>query len=355
MNVPLDTSFKETKKPGSISINGFPPCNSNIKRIQKYDMEDHFIKVNDLSKILNYIYPNLYDIDNNTDTTAWSETATEVLSYLYNKNLDDKFISSCNNNNSNSIYNTLIFLQYNGTILKSCWGYLDRQSCSRINIACNNAQVYKLDYIRNISPILTSQGLIDSEGESISIDKSINIIKNHIIHSPLIANFIVQQSLCLNDNQISNNPDWNIDKIYISNSNSPIIGYHNALIVGWGISTQGIPYWIMKNNWGNNWIQYNDIPQGYWKHAMYPYNKISCVDISIHGNLIPSLPWSDRQNPLGGVISLSLKDKPRIENLDINKFIPVSIIKNIEEQHSFIYLITLLFLIAIFYLFFRGD
>lgn len=335
----MDTTTGRAKLPGGVS---------NINRVQRYDMEEHFIPITDLSEYKEYIYPNLYP--SVVTYQPWTQTATEVLSYLFGKELDDNFVTSCYSvvADNNNVYNILIFLQYNGTILKTCWDNLSTASCSRINVSCPNAEVYKLDYIRNISPILTKDGLKDSEGELVDWVRCVNTIKVHIMSSPLISNFIVCESLL-------DPSHWNKDNIYIGSSDSPVVGYRNALMVGWGISDDGIPYWVMKNNWGEV-INYDDIPTGCWKHAMYPYNQLSCVDISIQGVLLKNtIKNVGDRDILGGLISLSLKDNPRVDPLNINKFIPVSVVKNRQKQNILVYIISLLFFICAFYFFFRCN
>jgi hypothetical protein len=68
-----------------------------------------------------------------------------------------------------------------------------------------------------------------------------------------------------------------------------ILGGHAITIVGWGVqkdytvgsdniydsagsSSVDLPYWICRNSWGTGWpgLKYDDIPDGYWKHAMEP-------------------------------------------------------------------------------------
>ena len=60
-------------------------------------------------------------------------------------------------------------------------------------------------------------------------------------------------------------------------------GSHAVSIIGWGVSKQlvvdsngtkeDVPYWYVRNSWKNTWGD-----NGYFKMAMYPYNKMSQFD-----------------------------------------------------------------------------
>jgi hypothetical protein len=53
-------------------------------------------------------------------------------------------------------------------------------------------------------------------------------------------------------------------------------------VVGWGIEKDvkvgpnkvaDVPYWLCRNSWGTKWGE-----KGYWKHAMFPFNKFSAFE-----------------------------------------------------------------------------
>ena len=75
------------------------------------------------------------------------------------------------------------------------------------------------EYIPHIN---LKNGLVNSLGKNIEFDPS--IIKSKIFENPVITGYIVKKSL------LTHNSD-----VYIDNSDSPIIGYRNALLVGWGL------------------------------------------------------------------------------------------------------------------------
>ena len=118
------------------------------------------------------------------------------------------------------------------------------------------------------------------------------------------------------------------------------VGGHAVAIVGWGTAKvdaslldpktleimkqpkEGlidIPYWDCRNSWGPYWN--ND---GYFKMAMYPYNKISQFDVSVVVN---------ESVPTGGTIVFTASDIKKFVNIPQNdrKFMDKSLYAYFER------------------------
>ena len=89
---------------------------------------------------------------------------------------------------------------------------------------------------------------------------------------------------------------------------SDIKGLHAVRIVGWGVAENvqydtdkygTVPFWWAANSWGSGWGNM----QGYFKMAMYPYNKMAQFDKQI----------TVRGYPVGGMILLRCTRPPRVE------------------------------------------
>jgi hypothetical protein len=88
------------------------------------------------------------------------------------------------------------------------------------------------------------------------------------------------------------------------------IGSHAVAILGWGIekgilvdsngTKQDVPYWFCRNSWTEKWGN-----NGYFKMAMYPYNKVSQFDKVI---LINS-PLGKAMS--GGIVLVKVSQEPK--------------------------------------------
>jgi hypothetical protein len=84
-------------------------------------------------------------------------------------------------------------------------------------------------------------------------------------------------------------------------------GLHAVSIIGWGLASNiqydndlygDVPFWWCRNSWGSNWGNMN----GYFKIAMYPFNRFAQFDSQI----------MVRNFPIGGMILVRATGQPEI-------------------------------------------
>lgn len=92
------------------------------------------------------------------------------------------------------------------------------------------------------------------------------------------------------------------------------IGSHAVAVIGWGVAKgtvidnkgtkKDVPYWLARNSWGPTWGD-----RGYFKMAMYPYNKISQFDKMI-------TLQTPRGNVLGaGMLAITANERPVLRKI----------------------------------------
>lgn len=160
-----------------------------------------------------------------------------------------------------------------------------------------------------------------------TIDYIHNLIKKHIIvRGPLVGIFPVPKNF-LDGNFTRKNHG-----IFIEENNKflnkKVLGAHSVLIVGWGQYIENgkkIPYWICKNSWGIDWGD-----KGFFKIAMYPYNKVTqfIKKISVIGD--------DKFKEIGGVIGFKVSKNPEMKKMPkiVETFSFMSSNKNIDEKEK---------------------
>lgn len=139
--------------------------------------------------------------------------------------------------------------------------------------------VYKIKNMRKIS----ERGTLRTGSE-----KSTTTILKDLIYKngPIIMGFVVLRNWNSGNFEkhsgiYFHNGDNNLEspqKFLPADTSSPEIGKHAVVIVGWGrsyvdIDNNGnkdfVNYWHCRNTFGSNWGD-----NGYFKYAMYPYNKV---------------------------------------------------------------------------------
>ena len=420
MSLELSSNFRQI-------ANGFPPCTSNIRR--KYIFDDPKLNMTKQQNADKNFMPkkdllSTVRKQKNCCSNGWAISAVTCLSDHFglregvNPELDESFIISCYTPQKylsyykdwgcggDSVYNAIFFLYVNGTLRDVCWEnnkndpqctYVDGTTipsipkkilCSRKTVSCDNPLLYRVGESPhpgpnpdsfNVSPILKNGELLNMQGNAISTENAINYMKYKIKEGPVVASFIVLDSMVWSQEDLlsgfagSAALDWNlkpngvnfeIDRddpnsgIYYPTdlSSNKIVGYHSVVVVGWGIKEiegkgSSVPYWICRNSWGEEWRTfYDDVPNGYWKHAMYPHNLISCVDVSIDSSdsILKKLPYSDKGNPLGGMISMTASDDPLFK-LDVSSLKNAPYLKDFGEQYpTYMWIIVFICLIIIF-------
>lgn len=191
----------------------------------------------------------------------------------------------------------------------------------------------KKHYVYNIDDVYSM-----TVSENLKVFEMQLKMKQHImIRGPLVGGFLVMENF-------PNGNFVNFDKsIYFEKGNysgseltfdfipeKNILGSHSVVIVGWGISKNtlykekyvNIPYWYCRNSWGVSWGE-----NGYFKLAMYPYNKICQFSKQIQ------VLSDGAVKTVGGITGFNVINKPILKNLKSNN-VKYKFLKNIKENYS---------------------
>lgn len=166
---------------------------------------------------------------------------------------------------------------------------------------------------------------------------AVDIVKSHIFnHGPVIGGYHVFSNFFSGD--YSKSGDVYLEDVdydgpgYFLAQGPKWMGSHAVALIGWGVAkgvkvkdesgkeiTADVPYWQCRNSWGPNWGKYG----GYFKIAMYPFNKKAqyekIVDVQTPGGIART----------GGIITFVASDvKP-------GKFDEVSTPKRLMEPNYY--------------------
>lgn len=117
-----------------------------------------------------------------------------------------------------------------------------------------------------------------------------SLIKNHIFRvGPVLGGYHVLKNFMSGNYQATGGVyiegyDYENDKWYSGGDQAKWHGSHAIVVLGWGLSPLinmplpdgranevRVPYWYCRNSWGDTW----GLDNGYFRIAMYPYNKRS--------------------------------------------------------------------------------
>jgi hypothetical protein len=152
-------------------------------------------------------------------------------------------------------------------------------------------------------------------------------VKNHILrYGPVIGGYVIFRNfqnglfakLDINDGVYIEKVDYSYtysspNNIVFDDSmttSSQIAGFHSVCIVGWGIARNieyergkfgDVPYWECRNTWGTRWGR-----NGYFRIAMYPYNKLAQLDKEI------VITYQNKRQLIGGIALFKATNEPEV-------------------------------------------
>ena len=160
--------------------------------------------------------------------------------------------------------------------------------------------------------------------QGVSEDNIATLVKKHVhTYGPALGGFLVFNNFmrgtfskvnggvylerCKYGAEMSQEQELTFSDDEVSGTNYK--GAHAVAIIGWGVEKNiivdnggkraNVPYWYCRNSWDSKWAN-----EGYFKMAMYPWNKISQFDKRIFIN------DSSGMKHLGGGIILARAIKP---------------------------------------------
>jgi hypothetical protein len=176
--------------------------------------------------------------------------------------------------------------------------------------------LYKLD---NLPEVITVD---DEENQNIYV----NTVKKHIYQKGSVVggyivfrNFMDGRFTHINNGVYFENGIYDSQQIQFDESQSSsdkFMGCHAISIIGWGVAKntivdnkgnrKDVPYWHCRNSWGEKWGD-----NGYFKMAMYPYNKVAQFDKFVQ---ITSPNGQQAQN--AGIIMCSVSSPPVLTKIE---------------------------------------
>ena len=187
--------------------------------------------------------------------------------------------------------------------------------------------LYKLDPSSISSIALPTGTNQNSPPDSVTENNfTITVKKQIYFKGPVIAGFLVfnnfrSGNFTKNNGGVylergvytDNGDDLTFDNNQVSINN--YIGSHAIAVIGWGLAKNilvdnngkraDVPYWYCRNSWGDKWGE-----AGYFKMAMYPFNKLSQYDTLVQ------IDTPSGRISAGGMVIFTVKDAPVLSTFE---------------------------------------
>lgn len=114
----------------------------------------------------------------------------------------------------------------------------------------------------------------------------------------------------------------------MNSSGSAYKGSHAVAIIGWGVAKNilydnnkrgDVPYWYCRNSWGPKWGG----DDGYFKMAMYPFNKVAQF-----GKIVDIVDGQGQRHRCGGIITFTVSKPPERKKFKTLSVKPPQLIQN---------------------------
>lgn len=179
----------------------------------------------------------------------------------------------------------------------------------------STSQHYNYFINRDVKTLAIDQGATTAQNLRSAIKKHI------LLHGPVLTGFFVMKNFSSGYFTKINGGVYFEKANYIPGypltfsdaevSGQNYKGSHAVAIIGWGIAKNilydnnkrgDIPYWYCRNSWGPNWGG----DSGYFKMAMYPFNKISQF-----GKIVDIVDIQGQRHRCGGIITFTVTQPPQ--------------------------------------------
>lgn len=174
---------------------------------------------------------------------------------------------------------------------------------------------YNYTINKDIKTLAINQGATTADNMQSSIKKHI------LLHGPVLTGYFVMRNFTSGYFTKINSGVYLERGNYIPGSaltfsdsevnGSNYKGSHAVAIIGWGVAKNilydnnkrgDVPYWYCRNSWGSGWGG----DDGYFKMAMYPFNKVAQF-----GKIVDIVDGHGQRHRCGGIVTFTVSTPPQ--------------------------------------------